>query len=290
MLHFLDADWPEAMEPTKKKLKRSDDQAPCSDGDYFAQGKDEWSPQYELETKTQNLKEHESVAEFDRQTDSLLQSCDIEMQKNEDFPQVSDLLETSLVTGAKCSSFINMGNSDADSLFLSSEWSPMSSMPPSATKWESDYQKGSLRLERMPDPEYFFSAANSIKFDHEVVPQMHCREICTDSFTDIQNCSQSDGKKCKSSWGHADNVGVEEYSIRKDKFSYRDDSQINFGKRMSRRSHSAPPFHREKKRFISLSCRSDTKLKNSNPSGSYLWSFFRCGYFATAVVLVLGMR
>uniref|UniRef100_A0A1J3I7S4 DNA mismatch repair protein MLH3 n=1 Tax=Noccaea caerulescens TaxID=107243 RepID=A0A1J3I7S4_NOCCA len=163
-------------------------------------------------------------------------------------------------------SSVNVGNSDADILFLSSEWSPMSSMPPSATKWESDYQKGSLRLERMPDPEYFFSAAKNIKFDHEVIPQMHCREICTDSFTDIQNCSQSDGKKCKSLWGHADNVGVEEYSIRKEKFSYRDDSQTNFGKRMSRRSHSAPPFHREKKRFISLCCRSDTKLKKSDPS------------------------
>lgn len=459
MLHFLDADWPEAMEPTKKKLKRSNDQAPCSfllspsagfkrNGDYLSQGKEEWSPQYEFEMKIQNLKEQDTAAEFDRQPDSLLQSCDIEMQKNEDFPQATDLLETSLVAGTKCgkqfltrcqistplninhefmkdsdtlnfqfeefkdeldvsncigkhllhgcssrgsltlhepklslgegsesvmpmilndkrsnspirvletreggsycdvisdtlevhgmtrtpncplgsswqdtdwftpqrssdrgsvgigedfnitpidtvklcsyedkifrkryNSSVNVGNSGAGSFCLSPEWSPMFPTPPSGTKWESDYQKGcrviegSLRMERMPHPEYFFSAANSIKFDHEVIPQMGCRETGTDSFRDSQNCTQSDEKICKSWWGHADNVGIEQYSIRKDKFSYRDGIQSNVAKRRSRRSLSAPPFYREKKRFISLSCRSDTKSKNSDPSGSYYWSF-----------------
>ncbi|CAH2076643.1 unnamed protein product [Thlaspi arvense] len=108
-----DAEWPEAMEPTKKKLKRCNDQAPCSflfppsedfkrDDDYMSQGKDKWSPKYTLEVKIQNLKEQDTVAEYVRQSNSLLQSCDIEMQKNEDFPQATGL-ERSLVSGAKCS-------------------------------------------------------------------------------------------------------------------------------------------------------------------------------------------
>ncbi|VVB10172.1 unnamed protein product [Arabis nemorensis] len=443
-------DWPEAMEPTKKKLKRSNDQGPCGfllspsadfkrDGDFLYQGKDEWSPQYEFKMKIQNLKEQDSVAEFDVLTDSLIQSCDREIEKSEDLPQVTDLRVISLVGGTKCSkqfltrcqistplntnhdfmedsdtlnfqfegfkdefdvsncvgkhllrgcssrgrlsvhepklshgegsesvmpmilddklnnslirvletreggsycdvfsdtlevhgmartpncslgsswqdtdwftphrssdrrnigigedfnitpidaandcsyedkfvrkkynSSANVGNSGAGSFCLSSEWSPMFSAPPSTPKWESDYQKGcraiegSFRLERIPDPEYLFSAANDIKFDHEVMPQMDWRETGTDSSRDIQNCTQLDEKNCMSSRGHADNVGIEQYSIRKDKFSYRDGTQNNVGKRRSRRSHSAPPFYREKKRIISLSCRSDTKSKKSD--------------------------
>ncbi|KFK30189.1 hypothetical protein AALP_AA7G229700 [Arabis alpina] len=447
-------DWPESMEPTKKKLKRSNDQALCNfllspsadfkrDGGYLSQGKDEWSPQYQFTMKIQNLKGQDRVAEFDCPADPLLQSCDIEMEKSEDFPQVTDLLKPSLVAGTKrskpfltrcqtstplntnhdfmkdsdrlnfqfegfkdelnvrnwigkhllrgCSSrgsltlhepklslggesesvmpmilddelsnsvirvletreggsycdvfpdtlevhgmarnrspdcslgslwkdtdwftpqrssdrrtvgigedfnispidtakfcsyedkFVrekyhssaNVGNSGADSFCLSSEWSPMFSTPPTSTKWESDYQKGcraiegSLRLERTPDPELFFSAASDINFDHEVMPQMDWRETGTDSFRDIQNCYQSDEKNCKSSWGHADNVGIEQYSITKDELSYMDGTQNNVGKRKSRRSHSAPPFYREKKRFVSLSSRADTKSKNSDSS------------------------
>ncbi|CAE6157866.1 unnamed protein product [Arabidopsis arenosa] len=437
----LQNDWPEAMEPTKKKLKRSNDHAPCSsvlspsaefkrDGDYFSQGKDVWSPQYEVELKIQSPKEQGTVAGFESLTDSLLQSRDIEMQTNEDFPQVTDLLETSVVTDSKCRkqfltrcqittplninhdfmkdsdvlnfqfqgvkdeldvsncigkhllrgcssrvsltlhepklshgegsesvmpmilnekqssprvletreggsycdvfsdrtpncslgsswqdtdwftpqrssdmgsvgigkdsniipigtaefgsyedkvgrekylSYVNVGNSVTGSFFLSSEWSPMFSTP-SATKWESDYQKGcrilerSLRLGRMPDPEFCFSAANNINFDHKVIPEMDCWKTGADSFTDIQNSIKSDEIFCKSSWEHADDVGIEQYSIRKDKFSYRDGTQNNVGKQRSKRSRSAPPFCREKKRFISLSCRSDTKSKNPDPS------------------------
>ncbi|KAL1215632.1 DNA mismatch repair protein MLH3 [Cardamine amara subsp. amara] len=392
-------DWPEAMEPTKKKLKRSNDQAPRSfllspsagfkrDGDFLSQGKDEWSPQYEFEMKVQNPIEQATVAEFDRQTNSVLQPCDLEMQKNEDFPRVTNLLETRLVAGAKCSkkfltrcqnstplsinhdfvkdsdgsnfqseefkdeldvsncigkhflrgcssrgsltlhepklsygegsesvmpmilddkrsrgsigigedfniipidtaefcsyedkfvrkrylSSVNVGNSGAGGFCLSSEWSPMFSAPSSATKWESDYQKGcrileqSLRLGKMPDPGFVYSEANNIKFDHEVIPQMDCRETGTYSFRDIQNCTQPDEKNCKSLCGYADDVSIA-HSIRKDKFSYRDGTQNNVGKRRSRRSQSAPPFYKEKKRFISLSCRSDTKSRNSDPSG-----------------------
>ncbi|XP_024005255.1 DNA mismatch repair protein MLH3 [Eutrema salsugineum] len=448
----LQKEWPEGMEPTKKKLKRCNDQAPCSfllspsadfqrDDDSMPQIKDKWSPKYEFETKIQNFKEEDTAAEFDRQTDYLLQSCDIEMQKNEDFPLATDLQERRLVSCAKCSkqfltrcqtstplninhdvlkdsdvlsfqfggfkdesdvsnciekhllrgcssrgslilhepklshvegtesvmpqilndkrsnslihaletreggshcdvfsdtlelhgmtrtptcslgsswqdtdwftpqpfsdcrsvgvreyfninpldtaefcsskdiivkkkyaSSVNMGSSGAGSFRLSSEWSPMFSIPPSATRWESDFQKGcqilegSLKLGRMPDPEDFFSAANSIKFDHEVIPQIDCRETGRDSFSDIQNCTQSDEKKFQSLWGHADNVDIEQYSIRKDKFRFRDGIQNNVGKRRSQRSRSAPPFYREKNRFISLSCRSDTKLENSIPS------------------------
>ncbi|CAN8327809.1 unnamed protein product [Cochlearia groenlandica] len=439
----LQNDWPEVMEPTKKKLKRSNEQAPFSfllspssdfkrDGEYFSREKDAWSPQYGFEMKVLNLKEQ------DRQTDSLQQSCDIELQKSEDFPQVIDLLETSLVAGTKsskqfltrcqistplninhdfmkesdelnfhfeefqnnldvsncngkhllrgCSSIrsltlhepilshgegsepvipmilndkpsnslirvletkesgsycdgfsdtykaqgitktancsleslwkdtdwftpqrsserggigigedfninpidtadffsyednfvkkryfssVNVGNSVAGTFGLRSEWSPVFAMPP-AIKWESDYQKGcrvfegSLCVERIPDREFFFS--DDIKFDHEVIPQMHCREACTDSFADIQNCTVSGDKYCTSVWGHADNVANEGYSIRKDKSRHRDDAQKNVGNRRSRRSQSAPPFHQEKKRFISLSCRSNPKLNNSDPS------------------------
>ncbi|XP_010446913.1 PREDICTED: DNA mismatch repair protein MLH3-like isoform X1 [Camelina sativa] len=440
----LQEDWPEAMEPTKKKLKRSNDQAPCSfllspaaevkiNGDYMSEGKGEWSVQCEFDMNIENLKEQDTVAKFDCQTDSLPQSCDI------DFPQVTDLLETSFVAGVTCSkqslkrcqssttrnidkdlrkdsdelyfqfggykdelsvsnftgmhllrgcssrgsltlkepirthdersgsvmplilnndrsnsligvletreggsqsdifsdtlefhgmtktldcslgsswqdtdwftpqrtsysrsveedfniapidtaefcsyeeenfwkkylSSVNVGNSGAESFCLSSELSPMFSTPPSATKWKSDYEKGcqilegSFRLERMPDPEYMFTAATNMRFDHEIIPQMDCRETNIDSFTDIPNFTQSDEKVCKSLWGHADNVGIEQFSIRKDKFSYRDFRQNNDGKQRSRRSRSAPPFHQDKKKFISLNCRSDTKSKNSDPS------------------------
>ncbi|KAG7622986.1 MutL C-terminal dimerization [Arabidopsis suecica] len=437
----LQNDWPEAMEPAKKKLKRSNDHAPCSsllfpsadfkqDGDYFSPRKDVWSPECEVELKIQNPKEQGTVAGFESRTDSLLQSRDIEMQTNEDFPQVTDLLETSLVADSKCRkqfltrcqittpvninhdfmkdsdvlnfqfqglkdeldvsncigkhllrgcssrvsltfhepklshvegyesvvpmipnekqssprvletreggsycdvysdktpdcslgsswqdtdwftpqcssdrgcvgigedfnitpidtaefdsydekvgskkylSSVNVGSSVTGSFCLSSEWSPMYSTP-SATKWESEYQKGcrileqSLRLGRMPDPEFCFSAANNIKFDHEVIPEMDCCETGTDSFTAIQNCTQLADKICKSSWGHADDVRIDQYSIRKEKFSYMDGTQNNAGKQRSKRSRSAPPFYREKKRFISLSCKSDTKPKNSDPS------------------------
>lgn len=112
MLHFLDAEWPETVEPTKKKRKRSNDQTPCSfllspSGDFRRDdgylGKEKWSPKYELEVKDRNLKEQNTVAEFDGLTSSLRQPCDVDMQKNEDFPQVTDLLGTSLVSGAKCS-------------------------------------------------------------------------------------------------------------------------------------------------------------------------------------------
>ncbi|CAA7035665.1 unnamed protein product [Microthlaspi erraticum] len=307
----LQKDWPEAMEPTRKKLKRSDDQAPCSDikkdGDYFSQGKDEGSesvmPMILNDKQSSSLirvletrETREGGSYCDVFSDTLgvhgmatTPNCSLESSWQdtdwftphrssdrgsvgigEDF-NISPIDTAEFCSygnnffRTKCFSSVNVGNSDADSLFLSSEWSPMFSMPPSATNWESNKQTGSLRLERMPDPDHF-SAASNIKFDHEVTPQMHCREICTDSFTDIQNCSQPDGIKCKSSWGHADNVAIEEDSVRKDKFSYRDGTQKNFGKQMSRRSHSAPPFHREKKRFVSLSCRSDTKLKKSDPS------------------------
>lgn len=456
------------MEPTKKKLKRSNDHAPCSsvlspsaefkrDGDYFSQGKDVWSPQYEVELKIQSPKEQGTVAGFESRTDSLLQSRDVEMQTkemqtNEDFPQVTDLLETSVVTDSKCRkqfltrcqittplninhdfmkdsdvlnfqfqglkdeldvsncigkhllrgcssrvsltlhepklshgegsesvmpmilnekqssprvletreggsycdvfsdrtpncslgsswqdtdwftpqrssdmgsvgigkdsniipigtaefgsyedkvgrekylSYVNVGNSVTGSFSLSSEWSPMFSTP-SATKWESDYQKGcrileqSLRLGRMPDPEFCFSAANNINFDHEVIPEMDCWKTGADSFTDIQNSIKSDEIFCKSSWEHADDVGIEQYSIRKDKLSYRDGTQNNVGKQRSKRSRSAPPFCREKKRFISLSCRSDTKSKNSDPSGlvffqMWLFCYYCCFSFGNVV-------
>lgn len=400
------------MEPTKKKLKRSNDHAPCSsllspsadfkrDGDYLSQGKDVWSPQYEIELKIQSPKEQGTVAGFYSRTDSLLQSRDIQMQTNGDFPQVTDLLETCLVAGSKCHkqfltrcqittplninhdfmkdsdvlnsqfqelkdeldfsncigkhllrgcssrvsltlhepklshgegsesamplilnekqsslrvpetreggsycevfsdrtpncslgsswqdtdwftpidtaecgsyedkfgreeyfSSVNVRNSVADSFSFSSEWSPMFSTP-FVTKWESDYQKGcrilerSLRLGRMPDPEFCFRASDNIKFDHEeVIPEMDFWETGTDD------------------------VGIEQYGIRKDKFNYRDGTQNNFGKQRSKRSRSAPPFYRDKNRFISLSCRSDSKSKNSDPSGSYFWSFFQMWLF-----------
>ncbi|XP_023634478.1 DNA mismatch repair protein MLH3 [Capsella rubella] len=437
----LREDWPEAMEPTKKKLKRSNDKAPCSfllspaaelkrDGVFLSEGKDERSVQYKFDMDIENLKEQGS--EFDCQTDSLPQSCDM------DFPQVTDLLKTSFVAGVTCSkqslkrcqsstplnidndfrkdsdelnqqfggykdelnvsnftgkhllrgyssgeslilnkpirthderselampmilnndqcnslirvletreggsqsdifsdtlechgttrtldcslgsswqdtdwftlqrpaysgsgredfniasidtvefhsykdkifgkkyfSSVNVGSSGAESFCLSSELSPMFSTPPSATKWELDYQKGcqilegSLRLGRMIDPEFLFSAADNIEFDHEVIPQMDCQETNTDSFTAIQNFTQSDEKVCKSLWEHADNVGIELISIKRDKFNYRNVRQNNDGKQRSRRSRSAPPFYQDKKRFISLNCRSDTKSKNSDP-------------------------
>ncbi|KAJ0240725.1 DNA mismatch repair protein MLH3 [Hirschfeldia incana] len=440
----LQEEWPETMEPTKKKRKRSNDQTPCSfllppsgdftrDDGYFSQGKERWSPEYELEVKVQNLKEQDSVAEFDRQTASFLQPCGIDMQKNEDFPQVTDLLGTSLVSGAKCgkqfltrcqnstalnvyndcmkdtdvdfqfeevddeldasnyvgkhllrgcssreslalheptrgewsesgmklddkrrnslshvvetreggsycdvrsdtlefhgmtrtpvcslgsswqdtdwlnpqhslespsvaigedfdinpvditefrpyedkfvkkrySSSANVGRSSPGSYRLSSECSTLFSTSPSAAEWESDYQKGcqifegSLKLGRMPDPGYFFSAANNVRFDHEAIPQIDCRKTSTVSFTDIQNCTDSGEKIFQSLLGHADNMGIEQHSTRKDKYSYRYGSKNYVG---ARRSRSAPPFYQEKKRFVSLSCRSDTKLKNSDPS------------------------
>ncbi|KAF8101520.1 hypothetical protein N665_0204s0017 [Sinapis alba] len=439
----LKEEWPETMEPTKKKRKRSNHQTPSGDfkrdDGYFSQGKGKWSPKYELEVKVRNLKEQDTVAEFDRQTASLLQPCDIDMQNNEDFPQVTDLLETSLISGAKCSkqflkrcqtsippdvyddflkdtdvlSFqfeevddeldasncigkhllrgcssreslalhepklshgeryesgmklddkrrnslvhvletreggsycdvlsdtlefhgmtrtpvgslgsswqdtdwfnpqhsldstsvgsgedfninpidiaefcsyedkfvkksyspsVNVGRSGDGSFRLSSKCPTVFSTSSSATEWESDYQKGcqilegSLKLGRMPDPGYFFSAADKVKFDHEIIPQIDCRKTSIDSFADIQNCTESGEKIFQSLWGHADNVGIEQHSIRKDKFSYRYTSKNNVGKRRSRRSRSAPPFYQEKKRFVSLSCRADTKSKNSDPS------------------------
>ncbi|CAN6881118.1 unnamed protein product [Brassica oleracea] len=446
-----DAEWPETMEPTKKKLKRSNDETPSSflfppsadfkrDDGYLSEGKEEWSPKYELGMKIQNLKEQDTVAEFDRQTASFLQPCDTDMQKNEDFPQVTGFLETRLVSGAKCSkqfltrcqistpsvnhdfmedadvlnfqfedvedeldvsncignhllrgcssrgrlalhepnlsrgegsesgmrmklddkrtnslihvletregdsyrdvlsdthefhgrtrtpdcslgsswqesdwfnpqhisdstsvgngedfninridiaefrsyednfvkkiysSSANVGRSGPGSFRLSSECSTVFSTSPSATEWESDYQKGcqilegSLDLGRTPDPGYFFSAANDVKFDHEAIPQISCRKTSTDSFADIQNGTESGETIFQSLWGHADNVGIEQHNIRKDTFSYRYGSKNNVGKRRSRRSRSAPPFYQEKKRFVSLSCRSDTKSKNSDPS------------------------
>ncbi|XP_033142173.1 DNA mismatch repair protein MLH3 isoform X3 [Brassica rapa] len=406
-----DAEWPETMEPTKKKLKRSNDETPSSflfppsadfkrDDGYLSQGKEEWSPKYEFGMKIQNLKEQDTVAEFDRQTASLLQSRDTDMQKNEDFPQVPDFLETRFVSGAKCSkqfltrcqtstplnvnhgfmkdadvlnfqfeevedeldvsncigkhllrgcssreslalhepnlsrgegyesgmrmklddkrsnslihvletredstsvgigedfninpvdivefrsyedkfvkkrysSSANVGRSGPGSYRLRSECSTVFSTSPSTAEWESDYQKGcqilegSLKLGRMPDPGYFFSPANNFKFDHEAIPQIGCRKTSTDSFADMQNCTESGEKIFQSLWGHADNVGTEQHSTRTNKFSYRYGSKNNVGKRRSRRSRSAPPFYQEKKRFVSLSCRSDTKLKNSDPS------------------------
>ncbi|KAL0660365.1 hypothetical protein Bca4012_080950 [Brassica carinata] len=446
-----DAEWPETMEPTKKKLKRSNDETPSSflfppsagfkrDDGYFSEGKEEWSPKYELGMKIQNLKEQDTVAEFDRQTASFLQPCDTDMQKNEDFPQVTGFLETRLVSGAKCSkqfltrcqistpsvnhdfmedadvlnfqfedvedeldvsncignhllrgcssrgrlalhepnlargegsesgmrmklddkrtnslihvletregdsyrdvlsdthefhgrtrtpdcslgsswqesdwfnpqhisdstsvgngedfninrvdiaefrsyedksvkkiysSSANVGRSGPGSFRLSSECSTVFSTSPSATEWESDYQKGcqifegSLDLGRTPDPGDFFSAANDVKFDHEAIPKISCRKTSTDSFADIQNGTESGETIFQSLWGHADNVGIEQHNIRKDTFSYRYGSKNNVGKRRSRRSRSAPPFYQEKKRFVSLSCRSDTKSKNSDPS------------------------
>ncbi|KAF3485932.1 hypothetical protein F2Q69_00057923 [Brassica cretica] len=387
--------------------------------------------------KIQNLKEQDTVAEFDRQTASFLQPCDTDMQKNEDFPQVTGFLETRLVSGAKCSkqfltrcqistpsvnhdfmedadvlnfqfedeldvsncignhlllgcssrgrlalhepnlsrgegsesgmrmklddkqtnslihvletregdsyrdvlsdthefhgrtrtpdcslgsswqdsdwfnpqhisdstsvgngedfninrvdiaefrsyedkfvkkiysSSANVGRSGPGSFRLSSECSTVFSTSPSATEWESDYQKGcqilegSLDLGRTPDPGYFFSAANDVKFDHEAIPQISCRKTSTDSFADIQNGTESGETIFQSLWGHADNVGIEQHNIRKDTFRYRYGSKNNVGKRRSRRSRSAPPFYQEKKRFVSLSCRSDTKSKNSDPS------------------------
>ncbi|KAL0739477.1 hypothetical protein Bca4012_015687 [Brassica carinata] len=432
--------WPETMEPTKKKRKRSNDQTPCSfflspsgdfkrDDGYFSQGKEEWSPNYGLEVKVQNLKEQDTLSEFDRQTASLLQPCDIDMQKNEEFPQVTDLLETSLVSGSKCSKqfltrcrnstplnvyndfqfeevddeldtsncienhllrgcysreslalhepelsygegsesgmklddkrrnslihvletreggsncdvlsdtlefhgmtrtpvcslrsswqdtdwfnpqhsldspsvgigedfnispidiaelcsyedkfvkksyspSVNVGKSGPGSFRLNSECSTLFSTS-SATQWESDYQKGcqiregSLGLGRMPEPGYFFSAANNVKFDHEATPQIDCRKTSTDSSADIRNCTESREKFFQSLWGHADNVGIEDHSIRKDKLSYRYESKNTLGKRRLRRSRSAPPFYQEKKRFVSLRCRADTKSKNSDPS------------------------
>nr|VDC84217.1 unnamed protein product [Brassica rapa] len=452
MLQFLDAEWPESMEPTKKKLKRSNDETPSSflfppsadfkrDDGYLSQGKEEWSPKYEFGMRIQNLKEQDTVAEFDRQTACLLQSRDTDMQKNDEFPQVTDFLETRLVSGAKCSkqfltrcqtstplnvnhgfmkdadvlnfqfeevedeldvsncigkhllrgcssreslalhepnlsrgegyesgmrmklddkrsnslihvletreggsycdvlsdtheihgmtrtpdcslgsswqdtdwfnpqhisdstsvgigedfninpvdiaefrsyedkfvknrysSSANVGRSGPGSYRLSSECSTVFSTSPSTAEWESDYQKGcqilegSLKLGRMPDPGYFFSPANNFKFDHEAIPQIDCRKTSTDSFADMQNCTESGEKIFQSLWGHADNVGTEQHSTRTNKFSYRYGSKNNVGKRRSRRSRSAPPFYQEKKRFVSLSCRSDTKLKNSDPS------------------------
>ncbi|CAN7016041.1 unnamed protein product [Brassica rapa subsp. trilocularis] len=440
-----DAEWPESMEPTKKKLKRSNDETPSSflfppsadfkrDDGYLSQGKEEWSPKYEFGMSIQNLKEQDTVAEFDRQTACLLQSRDTDMQKNEEFQQVTDFLETRLVSGAKCSKQfltrcqtstpLNVNHDfmkDADVLnfqfeevedeldvsncigkhllhgcssreslalhepklshversgsgmkfddkrrnslihvletreggsycdvpsdtlgfhgmtrtpvcSLGSSWqdtdwfnpqhaldstsvgigedfntnridiaefcsyedkfvkkrysssayvgrsgpgsfrlSSECSTSPSATEWESDYQKGcqilegSLELGRTPDPGYFFSAANDVKFDHEAIPP-DCRKTSTDSFAGIQNFTESGEKIFPSLWGHADNVGIEQHSIKKDKFSYRYGSKNNVGKRRSRRSHSAPPFYQEKKRFVSLSCRADTESKNSDPS------------------------
>lgn len=467
MLHFLDAEWPETVEPTKKKRKRSNDQTPCSfllspSGDFRRDdgylGKEKWSPKYELEVKDRNLKEQNTVAEFDGLTSSLRQPCDVDMQKNEDFPQVTDLLGTSLVSGAKCSkqfltrcqtskplnvykdfiedtevlnfqfeevddeldasnyigkhllrgcssreslalhepklshgewsesgmklddkrrnslihvveteeggpycdvlsdtlefhgmtrtpvcslgsswqdtdwfnpqhsldnpsvgigedfninpiditefrsyednfvkkryfSSANVGRSGPGSYRLSSECSTVFSTSSSTAEWESDYQKGcqilegSLNVGRMPDPGYFFSEANNVKFDHETIPQIDCRKTSTDSFADIRNCTESGEKIFQSLWGNADNVGIEQHSIGKDKFSYRYGSKKNVAKRRSRRSRSAPPFYQEKKRFVSLSCKADTKSKNSEPSGSYYCSFFffRCYCVATVV-------
>ncbi|CAH8315012.1 unnamed protein product [Eruca vesicaria subsp. sativa] len=445
----LQEEWPETIEPTKKKRKRSNDQTPYSfllspsgdfkrDDGYFSHGKEEWSPKYEREVKVQNPIEQDTVAEFDRQTASLLQPCDIDMQKNEDFPQVTDLIETSLVSGAKCSKqfltrrqnsiplnvyndsmkdtdvlnfqfeevddestasdrigkhllrgcssrgrlslhepklshdevsesgiklddkrrnslihvlesreggsycdvlsdtlgfhemtrtpdfslgsswqdtdwfnpqdsvdntsvgigedfsinpiyiakfcpyedkfvkksyspSVNVGRSGPGSFRLSYECSTVFSTSPAA-EWESDYREGcqilegSLELGRMPDPGSFLSAADNVKFDHEAIPKIHCRKTSTDSFADIQNCTESGEKIFQSLWGHADNMGIEQHSIMKDKFSYRYGSKNNVGKRRSGRSRSAPPFYQEKKRFVSLSFRSDTKLKSSDPS------------------------
>ncbi|KAJ4898911.1 MUTL protein-like protein 3 [Raphanus sativus] len=349
----LQEEWPETIEPTKKKRKRSNDQTPCSfllspSGDF-----------------------RKDDAEFDGLTASVRQPCDVDMQKNEDFPQVTDLLGTSLVSGDKCSkqfltrcqtskplnvyndftedtdvlnfqfeevddeldasnyigkhllrgcssreslalhepklshgewsesgmklddkrrnslinvvetgeafvkkryfSSANVGRSGPGSYRLSSECSTVFSTSPTA-EWKSDYQKGcqilegSLNVGRMPDPGYFFSEANNVKFDHEAIPQIDCRKTSTDSFADIRNCTESGEKIFQSLWGNADNVGIEQHSIGKDKFSYRYGSKKNVAKRRSRRSRSAPPFYQEKKRFVSLSCKADTKSKNSEPS------------------------
>ncbi|XP_010548206.1 PREDICTED: DNA mismatch repair protein MLH3 [Tarenaya hassleriana] len=184
----------------------------------------------------------------------------------------------------KYASVAQVGNSSVKHCCFGSELSHLPFDPPSEIMWDCDDHnrcemlEGRLRLQRKPESGKFFREDDHINFIDDIVPQMYCQEtsatVFKNSLIDVENYTHPDENFSVSFWRHTNNLGIEQDNIRKNKFSQRGGTENNVCKRSSRRSHSAPPFYRCKKRFVSLSC-SEIKSKNSDPSCSYHVSSFK---------------